>query len=252
MSKQAPAAMQPFAEFIAWVVALRHAQRASQPGALFGEILQRLRKLQAEARAAAVSQPAADEALFAVVAWCDEYLMNAGWEGISDLWSQHLLQQELFATNAAGDAFFERMQALDAPPNVEPALSAGERALSVEEASLPRAVYALCLACGFKGRYVYELADAELAGRRERAWAAALDARALRSASAQTWAGVLQPRAASTRRWLRLAPWLLAGLLVLILGLATLVMDQQLRNDAAALLRDADGWLRAGELRRSP
>lgn len=77
--------------------------------------------------------------IFAVCAWCDEQIMNAGWSGISDRWSEHLLQRHFFKTTLAGELFFEHLDELKKTQS--PAFS----------------IYAFCLFYGFKGKYVYDL-----------------------------------------------------------------------------------------------
>jgi type VI secretion system protein ImpK len=86
---------------------------------------------------AGVSDADVDAALFAVAAWADETLIGASWPGAVQ-WQAHLLQRRYFNVNNAGVGFFTRLDALT--PEQMPV----------------RAVYYLCLAMGFGGRYAYD------------------------------------------------------------------------------------------------
>ena len=73
-------------------------------------------------------------ALFAVVAWIDEFAMSHAWPGEPE-WRQRPLQRTYFSTTRAGAAFFEKLDALP------------DEATDVQE------VFALVLLAGFQGRY---------------------------------------------------------------------------------------------------
>jgi type VI secretion system protein ImpK len=75
-----------------------------------------------------------DLARFAVCAWVDETLLASGWRE-RQLWQKEQLQRLHYRTTDAGVELFERLQALGARDEV-------------------REVYYLCLALGFKGRYI--------------------------------------------------------------------------------------------------
>lgn len=78
-----------------------------------------------------------DSALFAVVAWVDETIMNSRWEH-REKWQRELLQRKLYNITDAGEKFFERLNAI------------GSHQTDVRE------VYYLCLAMGFKGQYCHQ------------------------------------------------------------------------------------------------
>lgn len=75
------------------------------------------------------------EALFPVVAWCDERLGNLpAWKANHD-WRPLMLQKKLFSTSLAGVLFYDRLEALS------------------ENDNELRELFVLCLSMGFLGRY---------------------------------------------------------------------------------------------------
>ncbi len=78
-----------------------------------------------------------DLARFAVVAWVDETLLSSAWQD-KDRWQKESLQRLYYQTADAGEIFFDRLNAI------------GPHQRDVRE------VYYLCLAMGFKGRYIHE------------------------------------------------------------------------------------------------
>ena len=78
-----------------------------------------------------------DLARFAVVAWVDETLLSSQWQD-KDKWQKESLQRLYYQTADAGEIFFDRLNAL------------GLHQRDVRE------VYYLCLAMGFKGRFIHE------------------------------------------------------------------------------------------------
>lgn len=75
------------------------------------------------------------EALFPVVAWCDERLGNLpAWKANHD-WRPLMLQKKIFSTSLAGVLFYDRLEAL-----------------SQNDDEL-RELFVLCLSMGFLGRY---------------------------------------------------------------------------------------------------
>jgi type VI secretion system protein ImpK len=83
------------------------------------------------------SQEDYDLARFAVVAWVDETILNSPWNE-KDKWQREQLQRIYYQTTDAGEIFFDRLNSL------------GPHQRDVRE------VYYLCLALGFKGRYIHE------------------------------------------------------------------------------------------------
>lgn len=78
-----------------------------------------------------------DLASFAVIAWVDETILNSSWNE-KDKWQREQLQRVYYQTTDAGEIFFDRLNSI------------GPHQRDVRE------VYYLCLALGFKGRYIYE------------------------------------------------------------------------------------------------
>ena len=78
-----------------------------------------------------------DLARFAVVAWVDETLLSSPWQD-KDRWQKESLQRLYYQTADAGELFFDRLNAI------------GPHQRDVRE------VYYLCLAMGFKGRFIHE------------------------------------------------------------------------------------------------
>jgi type VI secretion system protein ImpK len=76
-------------------------------------------------------------ARFAICAWVDEAVLSSPWQEKSS-WQKEQLQRLFYQTTEAGEGFFERLNNL------------GPHQREVRE------VYYLCLAMGFKGRYVHE------------------------------------------------------------------------------------------------
>jgi type VI secretion system protein ImpK len=78
-------------------------------------------------------------ALFAVIAFLDETVLNSGQQMFAD-WPRRTLQQEVFGVHMAGEQFFQYLQQLL------------ERQDSPDLADILE-VFELCLLMGFKGRY---------------------------------------------------------------------------------------------------
>lgn len=78
-----------------------------------------------------------DLARFAVVAWVDETLLSSQWQD-RDQWQRESLQRLYYQIADAGEIFFDRLNAI------------GPHQRDVRE------VYYLCLAMGFKGRYIHQ------------------------------------------------------------------------------------------------
>jgi len=78
-------------------------------------------------------------ALFAVIAFLDETVLNSGQQMFAD-WPRRTLQQEVFGVHIAGEQFFQYLQQLL------------ERQDSPDLADVLE-VFELCLLMGFKGRY---------------------------------------------------------------------------------------------------
>ncbi|MDQ6828622.1 MAG: DotU family type IV/VI secretion system protein, partial [Gemmatimonadota bacterium] len=91
------------------------------------------------ARALGYSGTDVRSALFAVVAFLDESVLNSPQPMFAD-WSRRPLQEELFGGHVAGEVFFENLRALLEAPDSDDTADVLE-------------VYELCLLLGFRGRY---------------------------------------------------------------------------------------------------
>ena len=125
-----------FSELIAYTGYVT-ASAADAPFA-FSDTTERYRQLVArsleKARSGGIADDRWQEGFFPVCAWIDERLLCSAWPDRAQ-WSAAQLQKQYFNTTAAGEMFYDRLEALDA-----------------DDGAL-REVYAFCLALGFKGRY---------------------------------------------------------------------------------------------------
>jgi type VI secretion system protein ImpK len=208
---------QPYVEFMTQVVTLLGARKLS-PSALSAQLRRQIDRVKAYSLEARQAPAAVDEAIFAVCAWADEQIMNAQWEGVSEKWSQTLLQMDYFKTNLAGELFFERLDSLS------------------DEALPAQSVYALCLANGFKGKYVFNLSVQELELRRQEAMNNALIEVGLIHPEAQTFPSITelssQP-AEPVRDWRRYLP---VGVSLLFLILLAIILNSLLQLNIALVL----------------
>ena len=102
-------------------------------------IKQVLSSAEAEARSQAYPSDDVRFALFAVIAFLDETVLNSG-QPMFALWSSRTLQEEIFGVHMAGELFFQYLQQLLTRQDTPELIDVLE-------------VYALCLLLGFKGRY---------------------------------------------------------------------------------------------------
>lgn len=98
-----------------------------------------LKAADAEARKRGYSGDSVKLAVFAVVAFLDESILNSRNPLFAD-WPRKPLQEELFGTHMAGEVYFQNLQKLLSQPD------------SPELADLLE-VYYLCVLLGFAGRY---------------------------------------------------------------------------------------------------
>ena len=121
-------------------------QAVSDPAAFRHFILEGLKTADAEARRQGYASEDIKLAIFAVVAFLDESVLNLRAPVFAD-WPRRPLQEELFGHHVAGEVFFQNLQQLLGKSD------------SHDLADLLE-VYHLCLLLGFAGRY-------SLAGRGE-------------------------------------------------------------------------------------
>lgn len=122
------------------VVRLRgNKQVATDADSFRARIKQVLAAAEAEARGEGYAPEDARFALFAVIAFLDESVLNSG-QPMFAQWPSRTLQEEVFGVHMAGELFFQYLQQLMARPD------------SADLADILE-VYSLCLLLGFKGRY---------------------------------------------------------------------------------------------------
>ena len=160
---------QPFSRFMVEVTFAIHSKAATAEQ-LFIQLSDAVRVAQSESKNLGFAKDVVNAALFPVCVWADEQIMNAQWEGVSDVWPNTLLQKEFFNTNLGGELFYEKLDAL------------------FGDTMIAHDVYALCLAQGFKGKYVFNLEMQELEVRREKAIRVSLLYTGLENPQAETFA----------------------------------------------------------------
>lgn len=114
-------------------------KRSSDPGdaeMLRQKIDEQFRALETRARQADVPQEDVQQAKYAIAAFIDEMILTSSW-AIKESWGDKPLQLAYFNDFAAGEEFYNKIDALR-----------GAKRNSVLE------VYYLCLALGFRGKYV--------------------------------------------------------------------------------------------------
>jgi type VI secretion system protein ImpK len=169
-------------------------------------VLRLVRAVDEEGRKAGYSSPDVRYALYAVIAFVDETVLNSGHAGF-DGWAMRPLQEEIFGKQVAGEAFFQYLNQLLARDDSEDLADVLE-------------VYLLCLLLGFRGRYATAASDVvsavidRVGGRVDRI-------RGPRGDLAPDWAPGDDPETAP----LRGDPWLRRlALLAATLGTAWLVL----------------------------
>lgn len=130
-----------FQEVFTAVVRLRYGKQAVPNADAFrAHLKEALRAADQDGRARGYSTEDVQKAILALVAFIDESVLNSRNPVFAD-WSRRPLQEELYGRHIAGELFFETLQQLLV------------RLDSVETADLLE-VYYLCLALGYRGRYV--------------------------------------------------------------------------------------------------
>ncbi|NVN91624.1 MAG: DotU family type IV/VI secretion system protein, partial [Desulfuromonadales bacterium] len=102
-----------------------------------GDIQRLLSESEAYVKKGAFSQEDYDQARFMVCAWVDEAILSSSWSQKGS-WQREQLQRLYYNTTDAGEEVFERLNAL------------GFHQQDVRE------VFYLCLALGFKGRFIHQ------------------------------------------------------------------------------------------------
>jgi type VI secretion system protein ImpK len=128
-----------FMELIAYVAYFNRSVAARRPA--FDQIKADIRRLMSDIenrlQRTEIAPDEFDLARFAVVAWVDETILSSDWQH-REAWQKESLQRLYYQTADAGELFFERLNMI------------GPHQRDVRE------VYYLCLAMGFKGRYIHQ------------------------------------------------------------------------------------------------
>lgn len=125
--------------FTATVRIRAHKQVAADAESFRHRIKQVLSTAEAEARGQGYLADDVRFALFAVIAFLDESVLNSG-QPMFAVWPSRTLQEEVFGVHMAGELFYQYLQQLMSRPD------------SPDIADILE-VYLLCLLLGFKGRY---------------------------------------------------------------------------------------------------
>ena len=141
MAESTPSASQPTladlcGDLLAFALQLK---RSSDPGdaeAMRQKIDEQFRALETKARQADVAQEDVQLAKYAIAAFIDEMILTSSW-GLKDSWADRPLQLAYFNDFSAGEEFYTKIDMLR-----------GAKKNAVLE------VYYLCLALGFRGKYV--------------------------------------------------------------------------------------------------
>lgn len=210
---------QPFLEYMIEVVVIVKARRLNL-NMLENQLRQHIDQVRTFSLESSQKKEAVDEAIFAICAWTDEHIMNAGWQGVSELWPQVMLQMQYFNTNLAGDLFFERMDSL------------------TNNTCEARGVYAFCLLNGFKGKYVYSLSIEELEFRRQQAVSNALVSVGLMDHRSETFPSLeqlVEMRIKPQWKWQKYLPVVIS---LLVLAIFSLILAAMLQLNATNILVD--------------
>jgi len=128
-----------FMELLAYVTYFNKSVAVKQPSydQVKADITRLMSDIEIRVGQAQITPDDFDLARFAVVAWVDETLLSSEWQD-KDSWQKESLQRLYYQTADAGEIFFDRLNGI------------GPHQRDVRE------VYYLCLAMGFKGRYIDE------------------------------------------------------------------------------------------------
>lgn len=125
------------AEWLALVQVVRSAGTIPDAAGLRARALELKSKLEREASAAGLGAVDVEAAVYALVAFLDEIVLNSA-GAAREVWVSRPLQLELFGQNVAGEEFFDRLERMRRER--EPRIEALE-------------VYFTCLALGFGGKF---------------------------------------------------------------------------------------------------
>ena len=127
-----------FMELVAYVVYFQRTVSRKQPpyDQVRADILRLLTQSEDFVKKGLYPREDHDQARFMVCAWVDEMILSSSWNS-RNLWQREQLQRLYYNTTEAGEKVFERLNTL------------GLHQREIRE------VYYLCLALGFKGRFIH-------------------------------------------------------------------------------------------------
>ncbi len=129
-----------FQELFTGIVRLRsHRQDVSDAEQFRGQVLHAIRVAEQNAKARGYNDDDISLAIFAVVAFLDESILNLRKPVFND-WVRKPLQEELFGRHVAGELFFENLSAASGPPRRAGTRRSAGSLLPVHSARLPGAV----------------------------------------------------------------------------------------------------------------
>ncbi len=189
-----------FQEVLTVIVRLRaNRQRVTNPDTFRAQVQNALKLAEQDALRRGYTQEDVRVAVFAVVAFLDESILNAQNPMFAD-WPRKPLQLELFGVQIAGEIFFRNVERLLARQDSEPLADLLE-------------VHQLCLLLGFRGKY------GATGGGEIRSILAQIEEkiRRIRGVAQPQWK--LQPEiVVSPRdRWIPILRWVLVGCIVVAL-----------------------------------
>ena len=135
-SSTAPTLADLCGDLIAFALQLKRSKDPGDAEAMRLKVDEQFRALETKARQADVPQEDVQQAKYAICAFVDEMILTSSW-GLKESWADKPLQLAYFNDFAAGEEFYNRTDTLR-----------GAKKNSVLE------VYYLCLALGFRGKYV--------------------------------------------------------------------------------------------------
>jgi len=141
MAESTPSTVQPAladlcGDLLAFALQLKRSADPGDAEAMRQKIDEQFRALETKARQADVPQEDVQQAKYAIAAFIDEMILTSSW-GLKDSWADKPLQLAYFKDFSAGEEFYNKVDQLR-----------GEKKNAVLE------VYYLCLALGFRGKYV--------------------------------------------------------------------------------------------------
>ncbi|SEG46160.1 type VI secretion system protein ImpK [Bryocella elongata] len=116
-------------------------QRVADVAAFRNNVRQMISTATTNARAQGYSDPASKMALYAIVGFLDESVLNSG-DPTFSTWSQRTVQEEMFGSQFAGEYFFRHIEELLHGPD------SNETADVLE-------LHAICILLGYRGRYAF-------------------------------------------------------------------------------------------------